>query len=112
METNFAEWLNNEMKTRNMNQVELAQKSGVTTAQISRILSGQRGAEGKTLVAIAKGLRLPAEQVFRKAGLLPPATKSDEETERIIYETADLTEQEKQEVLAFINMKRNLRKRK
>lgn len=70
METiTFPEWLSTELETRKMSQVELAKKSGVTPAQISRILSGQRGAEAKTLYAIAIALKVPPEEVYRIAGI-------------------------------------------
>jgi transcriptional regulator with XRE-family HTH domain len=69
METiTFSEWLTSELQTRKMSQTELAKKSGVTPAQISRILSGQRGAESKTLYAIATALKIPPEEVFQMAG--------------------------------------------
>lgn len=69
METTFPEWLAAELQTRKMSQVELAKKSGVTPAQISRILSGQRGAESKTLYSIAVALKVPPEEVYRVAGI-------------------------------------------
>jgi transcriptional regulator with XRE-family HTH domain len=112
METTFPEWLASELEKRDMRQVDLAKKSGVATAQISRILSGQRGTESKTLLAIAKALSLPPEQVYRAAGILPPAINIDEDMERILHETEKLPKADREEVLAYIRMKNNLRKRK
>lgn len=112
METvTFAEWLTNELTAQQMSQVDLAKKSGVTTAQISRILSGQRGAESKTIVAIAKALNIPAEIVFRDIGILPPQPDLDKDLEKIIHEIAKMPKDDQREVLAFIRMKNNLRKK-
>jgi transcriptional regulator with XRE-family HTH domain len=109
---NFGEWLVAELERRDLTQSDLSRMSGLSRGTLSNIVSSTRGRGPSSLLAIAKALKLPPEQVFRTAGLLPPALKSDEETERIVYEMSDLTPQEKEEVLAFINMKRNLRKRK
>jgi transcriptional regulator with XRE-family HTH domain len=54
-----------------MRPIELARKSKLSSAQISRILSGERGAEGKTIRAIAQALGVPPEEVFEAAGFLP-----------------------------------------
>ena len=70
MET-FTEWLLEEMGRKNMSQQSLAQKSGITPAQVSRIISGQRGLGEKSLKAIAHALNISPITIFRKAGLLP-----------------------------------------
>lgn len=112
METiTFAEWLAHELAEREMSQVDLANKSGVTTAQISRILSNQRGAESKTIVAIAKALDIPAVQVFREIGILPPDPNIDKTMETMLHEIAKLPKDDQREVLAYIRMKNNLRKK-
>lgn len=67
----FRNWLKAELETRNLSQKELAEKSGITPAQISRIISGSRGAGDDAIVAIARALRIPPETVFRAAGILP-----------------------------------------
>ena len=85
METTFGEWLAVELEKRNMRQVELARKSGVAPAQISRILSGQRGAEGKTLRAIARALKMAPEDVFRAAGLMPDEPNADPWVDEMAY---------------------------
>lgn len=66
----FSDWLREEIYKRNMNNAELARLSGVTTAQISRIVAGTRGAGPDACIAIAKGLQLPREEVFRARGWL------------------------------------------
>jgi transcriptional regulator with XRE-family HTH domain len=111
MET-LSEFLLEELRTRNMTQAELARKSHVTPAQISRIISGQRGAESETLNSIADALDIPPEQIFRIAGKMSAAVNIDEKAQQIAHEVRDLPVQDKEEVLAFIRMKKNLRKKK
>ena len=62
-------------------------------------------------LSIANALELPPESIFRKAGLLPPNPDVDEEIEQILHEVEKLPKSDQEEVLAFIRMKRNLRKK-
>ena len=55
-----------------INQSELAQKSKLSASQISRILKLESTPSQDAIVSMARALRLPAEDLFRSAGLLPP----------------------------------------
>jgi len=57
-----------------MSQADLARASSITTAQMSRIISGERNAGKTTLTKIASALKLPPDLVFEKAGVLPSKT--------------------------------------
>jgi transcriptional regulator with XRE-family HTH domain len=105
METSFSDWLANELSQRNMTQAELAKISGVTPAQISRIISGQRGAGEDALKAIAHALRYPAEVVFRAAGLLPPAPEIQTEDQQFLYLLHLMDELSREELLEFMKFK-------
>ena len=109
--TEFATWLENELKEREMSQSELARRAKVTRAAINNILSGSRGPGTDLAKGIAKAFDIPPEQVYRAAGLLPVGANVDEYTEQIVYETKDLTRREKEEVLAYIRMRKNLHRK-
>src|SRR3972149_5954479 len=68
----FPEWLMNELNSRDWSQADLARQSGLTTAAISRILTGERKAGADACQQIASALGYPAETVYRAAGKLPP----------------------------------------
>lgn len=106
----FRNWLLDELRKRDWIQADLARASGLTTATISRYATG-RIPDESALKKIARALKVPPEEAFRAAGILPPKIQPDKEAEEIYYETQDLTQQEKEEVLAFIRMKKNLRKK-
>ncbi|MDX9993213.1 MAG: helix-turn-helix transcriptional regulator [Anaerolineales bacterium] len=99
----FGEWLKSEINIRNISQKELADISGVTPAQISRAIGGSRGLGTDTLTAIARALRLPPEEVFRRAGILPPLPNKDLQDAEILERTSQMTPAQKRAVLAFIN---------
>lgn len=70
-------WLEKELSERNWSQSDLARISGVHRAIISKIILGGSMPTPETLEAIARALKLPPEQVFRAAGLLPPKPNAD-----------------------------------
>lgn len=82
MKTSFGTWLKAAIKEKGISQVELARLIGVQPPQVSHIISGDRGTTPENIVAIARALQLPAEEVFRVAGLLPQNPKTDADDER------------------------------
>lgn len=109
---NFGTWLLAELDSRGISQSELSRMSGISRGTLSNIISGARGRGPETLLAIARALRLPPEQVYRNAGMLPERPEINETQEKIVEELQDLNDQDQQEILAFIRMKNNLRKKK
>ena len=71
----FSEWLRTEMTKRTWSQSDLSRASGIHRAIISKIINQNSSPETETIKAIARGLQLPPEEVFRAAGLLPPVTE-------------------------------------
>jgi transcriptional regulator with XRE-family HTH domain len=65
------QWLRNELKKRDWSQVDLSRKTGISTTQIARILSGERGMGVETLVSIANAFGISPITIIRAAGLLP-----------------------------------------
>jgi len=70
MET-FIEWLQQQLNQRQWTQADLARHSSVTQTHLSRIMNGMRKPGPDTLVNIARALRIPPDEAFRRAGLLP-----------------------------------------
>lgn len=105
----FLEWLDEQENLRNWSDYEVAKNAGISHSVISRARSGIPP-KWDACLAIAKALDASPVLVFRKAGLLPPQPETDEQIEQILHEAAQLTKAEQEELLAFINMKRNLRK--
>ncbi len=68
----FADWLNDVMAERDIRPADLARLANINKGILSRILSNERRPAPETLESIARALKLPPEEVFRRAGLLPP----------------------------------------
>ncbi|PKN91074.1 MAG: hypothetical protein CVU44_20885 [Chloroflexi bacterium HGW-Chloroflexi-6] len=88
---NFGSWILEELEKRKMTQADLARATDITTAQMSRIVSGQRNAGKDTLTAIARALHLPPHLVFEKAGVLPPEKEKDPWVEEMSHNLGKLT---------------------
>jgi transcriptional regulator with XRE-family HTH domain len=109
--SSFAVWLDNELKERGVSQSELARRANVTRSAVNGVLTGARGPGPELAKGISKAFDIPPEHVYREAGLLPPGASIDEFTEQIIHETQGMNKRDKEEVLAYIRMRKNLRRK-
>lgn len=107
----FSDWLVLTLEEKDWSQADLARQAEVSPAAISDIISGRRNVGKNTAKAIAKALKLPPEQVFRAAGILPPDKKINENIETIIHEVEGLPPQDQAEILSYIRWKNNQRKK-
>lgn len=80
MAIDFPDWLNEQMKQRNLSQSELARMSKISQSQISLVLNRDRKPGSDFCASIAHALRLPTEDVFRAAGILPPPPPNEPPT--------------------------------
>jgi transcriptional regulator with XRE-family HTH domain len=76
---------------------QLAEKAGVSNPYLSQIERGLRKPSADVLNQIAKALRVSAEVLYVRAGILEPA-KSSEVRDAIVTDTA-ITERQKQVLL-------------
>lgn len=112
----FSDWLRKELKTRNWSQADLARHSGISPAQITRIINDDRTAGNDSLLAIAKAFRYPPDFVLRKAGILPPPLTKEEKEQAAKDELiADierlmegLSEESKMDIYEYARMRRRI----
>ena len=76
---------------------QLAEKAGVSNPYLSQIERGLRKPSADVLNQIAKALRLSAEVLYVRAGILEPSEKS--EVRDAIVNDATITERQKQVLL-------------
>jgi len=99
----FTTWLFEKMKNKGWTQSELATRAGVTETAISDVLSQRRKPGKKLCIGIARALDLPPEQVFRAAGLFPPAPPHTEYIEQLVYKANLLNENGKKELMDYVD---------
>jgi len=108
----WVDWIIKEREKRGMTQADLARATGLQRSTVSDYEKRLRTKpDVEALAKISEALGYPAEYLPRLANQFPYAIEVDDDTQQLIYETNDLTPQEKEEILAFIRMKKNLRQR-
>jgi transcriptional regulator with XRE-family HTH domain len=73
----FSECLQEQLDKKRWNQSKLASEAHLGKGSLSDIISGRRKVGSEVARAIADALKLPPEQVFRAAGILPPEKDDD-----------------------------------
>ena len=74
----FAEWLQTEIDKHGWSQSDCARACDLNRAVINKLLNGKSNPQPVTLIAIARGFKIPVEIVYRAAGLLPPSPDGDD----------------------------------
>jgi transcriptional regulator with XRE-family HTH domain len=105
MGNNFGKWLENQLEERGFTQSELARRARLTQSSISLVISGARQPGPDLVSAVARGLKLPPEQVYRAAGLLPPARDADPLTEEGIHILGQLEGEDKEEAIRQLRLR-------
>ena len=81
----FTEWLETEISRRGWSQSECARACELNRAVINKLLNGKCRPQPVTLMAIARGFKIPVETAYRAAGLLPPGNHEDDTTQELIH---------------------------
>ncbi len=81
----FTTWLQAEMDKHQWSQADLARYADLSRAVINKLLNGRTYPQPTTLDAIARALKIPAETIYRRAGLLPRASVQDAYTAELIH---------------------------
>ena len=110
----FTDWLQVELNQRDWDAAKLARISGITAAQLSKLLLGIQKPGIKTCTLIAKAFDMPDVVVLRKANILQsdPKSKVDEIDIKILYLLKDMSPELKEEVLEYIKMQKNFHSRR
>jgi transcriptional regulator with XRE-family HTH domain len=109
----WVDWIIKTRTEKGMTQADLARAAKLTRAAISDYEKRLRTKpDVNSLSRISEALGYPADFLPKLAKQFPDAMEADEETEQIIFEASKLNPQDRAEVIAFIRMKQNLRKKK
>jgi len=99
----FTGWLKGEIEARYWTYNELARQSGLSSAMVSMVMTGQRLPGPDFCTGVAKALQLPPVEVFQRAGLLPPAPDLDDpQLKAALFLFEKLTVADQERVLAIM----------
>ena len=102
----FSEWILDISLDKKLSQADLARVSGLSAQAISNYFNGNvKRPDPEALIAIAKGLGLQPETVFRAAGLLPPEREAVHGMAELREVYSLLPESDRQELLEIARLK-------
>jgi transcriptional regulator with XRE-family HTH domain len=97
---NLGEYLREQRRNAQLSLRQLADAAGVSNPYLSQIERGLRKPSAEVLQQVAKALRISAETLYVRAGILDAERDRDEvETRAVILADPTLTEQQKQVLL-------------
>ncbi|MGD0613452.1 MAG: helix-turn-helix transcriptional regulator [Anaerolineales bacterium] len=102
-DSRFAEWLKAELRARNMTQADLCQLIGKNPSIINKLLRSGGSPRPSTVNAIADGLLLPREELYRVAGLLPTLSREGANWERVRYKYSLLSPENQAKFERFLD---------
>ena len=95
----LGEYLKEQRTTARLSLRQLAVEAGVSNPYLSQIERGLRKPSAEVLQQIAKALRISAEQLYIRAGILSPDDGVGGSVELAILGDSGLTERQKQSLL-------------
>jgi len=96
---NLGEYLREQRTSAKLSLRQLAEQTGVSNPYLSQIERGLRRPSAEVLQALAKALRVSAETLYVRAGILDPENGEVRSVELAILADTGLTERQKQSLL-------------
>jgi transcriptional regulator with XRE-family HTH domain len=102
METKDADWVREKIKNAGITQAELARRSGVSPAHITKVLNGERGLGEQAIISIAEALLLSPEVALQETGRLAQSATEDPYVKEASYLIGLLPESQKPIAVDYI----------
>jgi len=90
-----------------ISRADLSRATGLHKGSISNVLNGKRQPSSDFVLAVARALQLKPENLYRRAGLLPPkpSPHHDPLIDDAIEAMARLSEDDKREIVEYARFK-------
>ena len=95
----LGEFLKDQRRSAQMTLRQLADQTGVSNPYLSQIERGLRKPSAEVLQQVAKGLRISAETLYVRAGILDPDEHHERSVELALRADTALTERQKRVLL-------------
>ncbi|GHA63211.1 helix-turn-helix domain-containing protein [Streptomyces termitum] len=96
---NLGAYLREQRRTAQLSLRQLAEAAGVSNPYLSQIERGLRKPSAEVLQQVAKALRISAETLYVRAGILDEKERDDLETRAVILADPSISERQKQVLL-------------
>lgn len=98
----LASWIRREAETRGWSLREVARCAGVSHTAIINVANGRTRPGAHFCLRIAQALHVPPEEVYRRAGLLPPVSAESAALLEANFLFAQLSDNEQETVLTMM----------
>ncbi len=95
----LGEFLREQRRSAQMTLRQLADQTGVSNPYLSQIERGLRRPSAEVLQQLAKGLRISAETLYVRAGILDPDDRPERSVELAVLGDRGLTERQRRVLL-------------
>ncbi|MFF2778981.1 helix-turn-helix domain-containing protein [Streptomyces sp. NPDC058052] len=95
----LGEYLREQRRTAQLSLRQLADAAGVSNPYLSQIERGLRKPSAEVLQQVAKALRISAETLYVRAGILDEKDREELETRAVILADPSISERQKQVLL-------------
>ncbi|MFD5430126.1 helix-turn-helix domain-containing protein [Streptomyces sp. NPDC127084] len=96
---NLGEYLREQRRTAQLSLRQLAEAAGVSNPYLSQIERGLRKPSAEVLQQVAKALRISAETLYVRAGILEEREPDELETRAVVLADPSINERQKQVLL-------------
>ncbi|WP_256105690.1 helix-turn-helix domain-containing protein [Streptomyces sp. ODS05-4] len=96
---NLGDYLREQRRSAQLSLRQLADAAGVSNPYLSQIERGLRKPSAEVLQQVAKALRISAETLYVRAGILDEREREDLETRAVILADPSINERQKQVLL-------------
>lgn len=97
----LSDYINAKLHARGMKKADLARAASLSPSQVTRIMNQSSKPSQEALIAIARALGVPREEIFRMAGVLPPVPVTKEYQDKLLYKVSLMTEHQKEIFLSM-----------
>lgn len=107
MEEYFREWFDKKLDGKGWDRAELSRRSGINDSTLSAIYNGKRGAGPEIIQALSDVFDCSLEEIFRALGLRKKVSPDTELKEHLDHSWSELTPEEQEDVLSYIEFKKS-----
>lgn len=97
----FVDYLLMNMEEKGLIPADITKRSGLSPSQVSKILNRESPPGKKAIDNFAIALRLPVDDLYRRAGILPVKPSDDETVSEITHIYHNLTDENREDLLDY-----------
>jgi transcriptional regulator with XRE-family HTH domain len=104
MRERFGRWLDDQLEERGWSRSEAARRGGFSASMLNKVIAGSANPGLDLCQGIAQAFRIPLEEVFRQAGILPDSGEIPADVRNWGKRLMAISEEDRQEVIRLVEV--------